>query len=569
MTILAKNVKSVKRFSFTAPPPCKVFSSVQDKENFLLDFDSEVARRVQLLKKRIPTQYLDNVYDSMFNFLLGGCGNASMPEIVDALDYFVLYTKYPKTIQWCDEPYYPDLTLTSGCSQIQESFQRGKSLQSNLHFYFNYSRDNNAHQFARNPHQFAIDHARNVETIGHELGLPVLRCKRMIGKVVNIAQRLEKRFLDNESLKRNLNLPDHRTPVNIHESRRKDRIRRNSTNIKACQRKAIQCLENGGVVLSITVRLPNTLHAKKRLAHCFPYAPYLDISVFVKVDLLHDIRSSALKLTVKNRSPRTLGIGGLWRLENHQDGTPHLHMLVCFPDANMADRYAQNLHKSYSQVTEPFRYVNMITENGEEDVLLDVEVKGKKVKGKNGAKHDAIQIDLLPGIDDIMRNASYVLKKTDDRFPDLLLKNHQRRYDTFGTFRKAPPARRCQPENTTTVPDTQGQRQGIKNAREGTIFGQASHAHVHTDKPAVRPFRQVYKQPAPPTAYADVGRPWALPSSVAEMPDRNLDFIAILHREASKRSPIFLPTWDFLPNIGNCRYLRPEPRAPPVFIMPF
>jgi len=528
-----------------------------------LGFDSEIARRVQLLKKKIPTQYLDNVYDSMLNFLLGGCGNASMPEIVDDLDYFVLHIKYPKTIQWCNEPYCPDLTFESTCAQINESFQRGMSLKNNMPFYFDYFRDRNSYQFAKNPHLFAIDHARNVETIGHELGISVFQCKTLVGKTVNIARKLEKRFLDNESLKRNLNLSDYYTPVDIYESRRKDRVRRHSKNIKACQRKAIQCLENGGVVLSVTVRLPNTLHAKKRLAHCFPYDPDLDISVFAKADLLHDIRSSALKLTVKSRSPRILGIGGLWRLEDHEDGTPHLHMLVCFPDASMADRYAQHLHKSYSQVTEPFRYVNMITDNGEEDVLLDIEVKGK-----NGAKHDAINIDLLPSIDDIRRNAIYVLKHTDIRFPDLLLKNRQRRYDTFGTFRKAPPARGGQPENITAVPDTQGQRLGIENAREGTIFDQASHAPAHTDKPASWPPTQAYELPEPPTAYADVGSSWVLPSSVDERPDRNLDFIAILHREASQRPLIFLLTWDFLPNIGNCRYLRPEPRAPPVFVMP-
>jgi len=496
-----------------------------------------------------------------------------MPEIVDDLDYFVLHIKYPKTIQWCNEPYCPDLTFESTCAQINESFQRGMSLKNNMPFYFDYFRDRNSYQFAKNPHRFAIDHARNVETIGHELGISVFQCKTLVNRTVDIAEKLEKRFLDNESLKRNLNLPDYHARVDIYESRRKDRTRRHSKNIKACQRKAIQCLENGGVVLSVTVRLPSTLHAKKRLAHCFPYAPYLDVSVFAKVDLLHSIRKSALKLTVKSRSPRALSIGGLWRLEPHEDGTPHFHMMVCFPNASLAGRYAQNLSKSYSQVTKPFRYVNMITsDNGEEDVLLDVEIKGK-----NGAKHDAIKIDPLSSIDDIRRNAIYVLKHTDNRFPDLLLKNRQRRYDTFGTFRKAPPARGSQPENIMAVPDAQGQRQGIENAREGTIFDQPSHASVHTDKPALRPSIQTYELPEPPTAWADLGSPWDMPSSVdaggslsrQESPDRNLDFIAILHREASKRSSIFLLTWDFLPNIGNCRYLRPEPRAPPVFIMPF
>jgi len=557
MAILTQDVKERKRFSFTAPRPCKMFLSVQDKEYFLLGFDPEVAHRVKLFKKRIPTQYLGNVYDSMINFL-GGIGQTFTLDILYALDQDVLYTEYPKTIKWCKDPYCHDLTLESDGNQIKSSFEQEKIRQREIFIHLPYLRDNHAHNHA-------IRHAQTLETVFHELGVSIPRCKRRIEYVKGVARRLDKRFLDNASQKRNLTRPHYYKSVNYYESNRKSRESRYKKNIRACQQRAIQCLGNDGVVLFISVNLPKTLHAKKRLIPCLPYHPQ-DFNVFAKADLLRDIQSSTLKRTVKSRRPYELGIGGLWRLEPHEDGTPHMHMLACFPDASVADRYVQNLNKSYAQKTEPFRYVFQMMPDGSDEMLLDIE-------------NDAIHVRQLESVDDIKRHAIYILKHTDIQFPDLLQENRRHRYNTFGTFRKASATKGSTPKKVKAVqevPSVQYQQQdhGTKNARGATIFDQDLHAPVYTNNPALRPSNHVYELPAPSTAWADVGSPWALPSddeslSSKTRADRNGNFIAILHRMASQRLPIILLKDDFLPNIDYDRYLRPQPRAPPDFLRYF
>lgn len=308
------------------------------------------------------------------------------------------------TLRWCRNNTDPGLKLESRPDQIAKAYRQ--------------SQHNSKHS---NAHSHHLDHARAVAAVCNELGLRPDHRNSIVGQALRLSLRARNFEDNNISAKLNRRQEPGHQKYNISKSNKINSIRRH---VDLCaQVKGLDSLRDEGWTIRVyTLVLPSGYHSMAR--HEFGLAGAPDAKVSKKV-LLKIINSALPSRNIKKI------IAGVWRVEQHKDGTLHLNLVIAFENQTHINKFENKLKKAY--LSETYSGWNF-------KVIAGFSFSQRPVFPSNGfplpprgSNHKPIPIaaDTITCTDHLARCVSYQLKGLGSTMPRLI---EGRVYSKFGAL---------------------------------------------------------------------------------------------------------------------------------------
>lgn len=285
--------------------PCRVGARHFVNTSILPDPGEPINGYADLLARRLPAGLVAHVIKRVvipaLHELGGGPGRVEW--------------RLPSTLAWCRSEESPGLRLDSTPEEVAAD-HRSRQLR----------------ETAVAHHKRQLDHVRGCAS---ELRLPEHVRLGLLKRASLLVERARRINLQNCSNKKNRLLPPGEWRRNFIAADARARSREAA----GFRRDTIQALERlrqaGWLVDAITITLPAGCHPKS--AHLFGLAGSPSSQ---------DAADTLRRLWANSRPP-----SGFWRLEEHADGTIHMHSMVAYPSARDRLAHHERLRRAYLRET--------------------------------------------------------------------------------------------------------------------------------------------------------------------------------------------------------------------------